>query len=78
MNLGNLAVFYQVKNPQREKSVACAAEALSILMPHTENIPSTQESFTRALNVLRNWNLSNEEIRRLIAEKQSANRSSEK
>ncbi|MDQ3801054.1 MAG: tetratricopeptide repeat protein [Acidobacteriota bacterium] len=69
VNLSNLALFYQVKIQQREKSITYAIEAITILFPYLEQVPFTREHFARALNVLENWNLSDEEIWRLVEEK---------
>ena len=69
MTLINLAVFYQEVLPKREKSLAFVAEAILILRPIVEAVPFTREYMRVALAVLRDWNLNDEEIGRLIDEK---------
>lgn len=65
-SLQNLALFYQKKIQQREKSIAYAIEAIVILLPYVEEVPFTQEYFVKAWKVLQDWNLSDEEIQQLI------------
>ncbi|MCD9187295.1 MAG: tetratricopeptide repeat protein [Pyrinomonadaceae bacterium] len=72
-NLKNLALFYQDFIPEREVSIEYAIQVIIILLPYVENVPFTQEYFQGALNVLRNWNLSNEEISQMIAERMEGN-----
>jgi tetratricopeptide (TPR) repeat protein len=68
-NYGNLAWFYTYGIPQREESIDYAIYVIMILQPHYEKIPFTQEFYAKALNILRNWDLSDEEIYKLIEEK---------
>jgi tetratricopeptide (TPR) repeat protein len=72
MTLVNLAMFYQAAMPEREKSVACAVEAIILLIPYRQTVPYTQKYTQAALGVLIEWGLTDEEIQRLIVEKQSA------
>lgn len=72
-NLSNLAFFYQDFVPQRDVSIEYAIETIIILSPYVEKVPFSQENFEKAINVLRKWNLSNEEIERMIAEKMKEN-----
>jgi tetratricopeptide (TPR) repeat protein len=65
----NLAVLYQESLPEREKSFAYIAEAVILLRPIVETVPFTQEYMRKALLILRDWSLSDEEIERLIEEK---------
>ncbi|HEX8248129.1 MAG TPA: tetratricopeptide repeat-containing protein, partial [Pyrinomonadaceae bacterium] len=67
--LKNLAVFYQKSLPQREKSLEYVTEAVILLRPIVEAVPFTQKYMQNALNILRKWDLSDEEIERLIEEK---------
>lgn len=68
--LQNLALFYQKKIQQRDKSIAYAIEAMRILLPDkVEKVPFTQEFFVKAWKVLQDWNLSEEEIQQLLDEK---------
>jgi len=72
-NISNLSWFYQSKIPNREKSVEYAIEVMTILLPYIESVPFTQEFFAKARNVLRNWNLSDEEISQMIEDKRKEN-----
>lgn len=69
MNLSNLALFYQSAIPNRNKSIEFAVECIKILFPYTKVISSTQSTFKRALLVLKNWQLNDEEINKLISER---------
>lgn len=72
-NLGNLSLFYQREIPQREKSIGYAIEAMLILLPYIEKVPFTQRYMQTAMSVLRNWDLSDEEISQMIEEKMKEN-----
>jgi tetratricopeptide (TPR) repeat protein len=69
MTLINLAIYYQKSLPQREKSFEYVIEAIILLEPLYDTVPYTQTYLERAARVLRNWDLSNEEILRLVDEK---------
>ncbi|HEX8735280.1 MAG TPA: tetratricopeptide repeat protein [Pyrinomonadaceae bacterium] len=65
----NLSLFHQESLQEREKSLEYVTEAIMLLQPIIEAVPFTREYMQDALTVLRNWNLSDEEIERLIKEK---------
>lgn len=67
--LKNFAIFYQAYLPEREKSLKYIMESVILLLPIVEVVPFTQSYMQNALAVLRGWNLSDEEIERLIQEK---------
>ena len=62
LTLSNLGLLYQKGLPDREKSLACAQEALSLLLPLVESLPKTRESFERAIKVVENWDLDPDEF----------------
>ena len=68
-NLVNLALFYQREIKKRKKSIDYAISAMIILYPLIEKIPNFQNHFAIALNILRNWGLSDEKISQMIEEK---------
>jgi tetratricopeptide (TPR) repeat protein len=65
----NLAIFYLESLPNREKSIMYAIETIIILLKIADIIIYTQQYLGSALNILYMWNLSEEEIQRLIDEK---------
>jgi|GEM_PF-2460229 len=73
MTLMNLAMFYQSPAPAREKSVACAVEAITLIVPFRQTVPATEKYMQIALAVLMDWNLTDTEIQQLIMEKVSQN-----
>ncbi|HLM00752.1 MAG TPA: tetratricopeptide repeat protein, partial [Pyrinomonadaceae bacterium] len=68
MTLMNLAMFHQSPAPDREKSIACAAEAVVILTPLSPTVPAAASYTQSALVILMDWGLTDEEIQRLIME----------
>lgn len=72
-NLGNLSLFYQDYIPQREKSIDYAIQSVNILLAYEEIVPFAQPFFQTAMAVLEHWNLTDEEIEQLIAEKMDEN-----
>lgn len=66
--LGNFASFYQGSKPERERSIALALEAVKILLPFVERVPVTQKYFAKAMRVLKNWGMSEEEIMAAVSE----------
>jgi len=69
MTLINISVYYQDAISHREKSLECVLEALLIILPIVEKVPFTQRYKQSAMYVLRDWNLSDEEISQMIGEK---------
>jgi tetratricopeptide (TPR) repeat protein len=68
-NYFNLARAYQFPKPQREQSIKYGIESLTILLPYVNQTPVAALYYVNALNVLSNWELSDEEINRMIEEK---------
>lgn len=58
----NLAILHQSNIPDREKSLACSKEALSILLPLVETQPPTIQPFMSAVHVIKNWDLDPDEF----------------
>ncbi|NTW53780.1 MAG: tetratricopeptide repeat protein [Chlorobaculum sp.] len=54
VNLGNI---YQEGFNDRQKSLSCIEEALTIILPLLENIPQVHESFALAIKVIIKWGL---------------------
>ncbi|MCU1266979.1 MAG: Tetratricopeptide 1 repeat-containing protein [Acidobacteria bacterium] len=69
--LSNLAFLYFKAAPDREKSVDYALETIRVLLPLYEQVPFTQTYFHTAINVLQGWNISSEEIEKLIETRSS-------
>ncbi len=66
MILSNQALFYQANKPDKERSIALAVEAARIIRPFLEQAPYTEEYLKIALDVLKSWGLTDEEIGKLI------------
>ncbi len=62
MTLINLGIFYLQSVPERDKSVACIAEALQILKPLTARIPYLQQYEATALQVASAWEIDPDEL----------------
>ncbi|MEE9904222.1 MAG: tetratricopeptide repeat protein [Chlorobium sp.] len=62
MTLINLGIFYLQSAPERDKSVACIAEALQILKPLTARIPYLQQYQATALQVASAWEIDPDEL----------------
>ena len=58
----NLAMLYQSNIPDREKSLTCIKEALSILLPLVETQPLTRQPIISAVHVIKNWGLDPDEF----------------
>jgi tetratricopeptide (TPR) repeat protein len=58
----NIGLLYQNGLPDREKSLACIKEALSVLLPLTERIPQTRSYFQTAKKVLKDWGIDPDEF----------------
>jgi tetratricopeptide (TPR) repeat protein len=65
----NLAILYQDKLPNREKSIQYVLETIVILLEIADVVIYIQKYLEFAMNILRGWNLNDEEIEQLIAEK---------
>lgn len=63
-----LANYFQESVPQQEKSIEFAIEAITIIIPIAETIPSTHRDYIYALNILIRWGLTDEEIEQRIDE----------
>jgi tetratricopeptide (TPR) repeat protein len=71
--LMNLAMFYQSPAPDREKSVASAIEAITLIIPFRQTVPATENYMQICLAVLMDWGLTDIEIQQLTMEKVTAN-----
>jgi tetratricopeptide (TPR) repeat protein len=64
--LSNLSFLYIKYVPNREKSIEYALETIAVLLPIYEQVPFTQRYLQTAINVLKGWDLSDEEIENMI------------
>lgn len=64
--LANLASLYAHALKDREKSIMYALKTLEVLGPIYMQVPFTQQYLRIAVTVLKGWNISNEEIERLL------------
>jgi tetratricopeptide (TPR) repeat protein len=69
MTLINIGIYYQACVSNREVSINCLIEAITIILPIVEKVPYTQTYMHSAITVLQKWDLSMEDIERLIAER---------
>jgi tetratricopeptide (TPR) repeat protein len=69
MTLINIGIYYQASVSNREVSINCLIEAITIILPIVEKVPYTQTYMHSAITVLQKWDLSMEDIERLIAER---------
>lgn len=72
----NISKLYQEIVKQPQKSIDYAVNAIKILLPLAEKIRLTrkyQDYLEISVTILKNWDLSNEEIKQLIAEKTNEN-----
>jgi len=69
----NLSIYFQDCVIEREKSLEYVLEALLIVLPIVETVPYTQRYKDVAIAVLRDWDLSDEEIEQMIAERMKEN-----
>jgi tetratricopeptide (TPR) repeat protein len=60
--------YYQHNRIDEEKSVTLALEAIVILQPLFERLPYTQRYYNVAVQVLKDWGMSEEEIEKRIDE----------
>jgi tetratricopeptide (TPR) repeat protein len=62
LTLSNMGLLYQEGLPDREKSLVCVSEALSILLLLKDGLPKTSQDYERALQVVKNWGLDPDEF----------------
>jgi tetratricopeptide (TPR) repeat protein len=68
-SLSNLSAFYLQSTPNREISIDYAIKTLAAFFSINERTSDMLESYIRAFSVLQLWELNDEEIKQLIAEK---------
>jgi len=73
MTLINLSIYFQECVIEREKSLEFVMEAMLIVLPIVEKVPYTQKYKETAMAVLRDWDLGDEEISQMIAERIKGN-----
>ena len=65
----NLAIFHKKFKNDKESSVKMMIEVVSILLPVAEFVPYTQPYLQKSIDFLRNCDLNDEDIARLVSEK---------
>ena len=60
--LSSMSLLYQYGLPDREKSLACCREALSILLPLIERVPQLRKPFDVVIQVVKDWGLDPDEF----------------
>jgi len=73
MTLINLSIYFEESVIERGKSIEYVMEAILIVLPIVEKVPYTQRYKDVAMDILRDWNLSDDEIDRMIAERMKEN-----
>ena len=69
----NLAILYRDNLPDRDKSISCVLTTIAILLEISDVVIYTKKYLEASINILKNWNLSDEEIERMIAERMKEN-----
>ncbi|MDQ3132093.1 MAG: hypothetical protein M3Q99_15195, partial [Acidobacteriota bacterium] len=65
-NFINLGAYYQTYELNRDKSIEYILESLLLVTPLIEKVSYTQKYYLRALQILYNWGLNDEQIQNLI------------
>jgi tetratricopeptide (TPR) repeat protein len=68
ITLNNIAIYYQ-NIMYREESIAYAVESIVVILPFLDLKPRLKRYYNLSIKVLKNWNLSDDDINSLIQEK---------